>query len=147
MDALPDGYLTRHFTLAEMVYSDTANACGIDNSCPSPEIEANLTRVCRVLEVIRAICGKNPVMVNSGYRCPPLNAEVGGVSDSAHLYGLAADIVIPAYGDPTTICEAIEPYLMALSIDQLIDESGGGARWVHVGLCDGTPRCEYFAVE
>ena len=30
--------------------------------------------------------------VNSGYRCPEHNKEVGGKEDSAHLKGLAADV-------------------------------------------------------
>lgn len=33
--------------------------------------------------------------VNSGYRCPKHNKEVGGKPDSAHLKGLAVDISIP----------------------------------------------------
>lgn len=33
-----------------------------------------------------------PVLVNSGYRCPKHNAEVGGVPNSQHLVGQAADI-------------------------------------------------------
>jgi len=145
MSELPEGYLTEHFTLAEMCHSDTANACGIDNT-PPPEIEANLKRLCDVLEEIRVLCGSYPVIVNSGYRCEALNEEVGGVADSAHRYGLAADIVIPDYGTPTDICIAVTPHLADLEIDQLIDETGGGAHWVHVGLCEGEPRNECFAL-
>ena len=33
-----------------------------------------------------------PVLVNSGYRCPKHNAEVGGVANSQHMKGEAADI-------------------------------------------------------
>ena len=33
-----------------------------------------------------------PFVINSGYRCPKHNAEVGGKSDSAHKEGLAVDI-------------------------------------------------------
>lgn len=33
-----------------------------------------------------------PFRINSGYRTPEHNAEVGGVSDSAHTRGYAADI-------------------------------------------------------
>jgi len=136
--------LTEHFSLEEMVHSDTANACGIDNT-PSPEIVDNLTRLCGVLEEVRSICGNHPVTVTSGYRCEALNEEVGGVADSAHRYGLGADIVIPECGTPTDVCNEVRPYLEALQIDQLIDESNGrGDRWVHVGLCEGEPRCECF---
>ena len=35
-----------------------------------------------------------PFKITSGYRCPQWNKEVGGVLDSAHLKGLAADIAV-----------------------------------------------------
>jgi hypothetical protein len=144
---LPPGYLTEHFTLAEMIYSDTAKAMGLENY-PNDKQTENLQRLCDVLELIRSLCGNNPVTVSSGYRCPEVNAAVGGVPDSAHIHGLAADITIPEFGSPTQICQAVEPYLAEWKIDQLIDETGGGARWVHVGLCDphDEPRCEFFRI-
>ncbi len=33
-----------------------------------------------------------PIHVNCGYRCPSHNADVGGVSNSQHVLGTAADI-------------------------------------------------------
>ena len=33
-----------------------------------------------------------PIHINSGYRCPKHNAEVGGVKNSTHVRGLAADL-------------------------------------------------------
>jgi len=36
-----------------------------------------------------------PLKITSGYRCKKHNREVGGVPDSAHLKGLAADIYVP----------------------------------------------------
>jgi hypothetical protein len=144
---LPPGYLTENFTLAEMIYSDTAKAMGLENY-PNDKQTENLQRLCDVLELIRSLCGGNPVTVSSGYRCPELNAAVGGVSDSAHVHGLAADITIPEFGTPTQICEAVRPWLEEWKIDQLIDESGGSARWVHVGLCEPPEdaRCECFKI-
>jgi zinc D-Ala-D-Ala carboxypeptidase len=137
--------LTEHFTLEELTHSDTANSCGIDNTCPTSDIEANLLRVATVLEEIRTLCGNHPVIVSSGYRCDALNDEVGGAENSAHRYGLGADITIPEFGTPTDICNEIMPYLDELQIDQLIDETDSqGHRWVHVGLCEGEPRCECF---
>ena len=43
------------------------------------------------LEVAREIAGI-PFTIDSGFRCSKHNLDVGGESDSAHLYGLAADI-------------------------------------------------------
>ena len=43
------------------------------------------------LNAIRSKYGK-PIVVNSGYRSPEHNAAVGGVKNSFHTLGLAADI-------------------------------------------------------
>ena len=43
------------------------------------------------LETFRRAWG-GPVIVNSGYRCKPHNAEVGGSANSRHMIGCAADI-------------------------------------------------------
>lgn len=43
-----------------------------------------------VLEALRAILGR-PIRINSGYRCPKHNLEVGGALRSTHLGGMAAD--------------------------------------------------------
>ena len=44
-----------------------------------------------VLDPLRERYGK-PIVVNSGYRCAKHNREVGGVTQSQHLVGEAADI-------------------------------------------------------
>ena len=52
----------------------------------------NLERlVSRVLDPLREAWG-SPIIVTSGYRCPELNARVGGVKTSYHPRGMAADI-------------------------------------------------------
>jgi uncharacterized protein YcbK (DUF882 family) len=33
-----------------------------------------------------------PLVIVSGYRCPPHNRTVGGAPDSQHMYGAAADL-------------------------------------------------------
>jgi len=43
------------------------------------------------LEVLRRILGK-PIIINSAYRCPKHNKAVGGVDNSQHVSGMAADI-------------------------------------------------------
>lgn len=47
--------------------------------------------VAEVLDPAREAYGK-PITVNSGYRCPKHNREVGGVPASQHLRGEAADV-------------------------------------------------------
>lgn len=50
-------------------------------------------RLVMVLQTIRDHFGA-AVTINSGYRTPQYNAKVGGVTDSQHCYGTAADITV-----------------------------------------------------
>lgn len=52
------------------------------------------SRLVSILESLRSYYGK-PITITSGLRCTRHNALVGGVSNSAHKYGKAADIFIP----------------------------------------------------
>ena len=59
---------------------------------PSLEVVQNLQRLCvLVLQPLRDTLGA-PMYINSGYRSKRLNAKVGGVANSRHLLGKAADI-------------------------------------------------------
>ena len=46
------------------------------------------------LDALREAIGK-PIHVDCMYRCPSHNAEVGGVPNSQHLLGNAADVLVP----------------------------------------------------
>ncbi len=45
----------------------------------------------RTFETLRERYGE-PIQITSGYRCPKYNKEVGGVTYSAHVFGMALDI-------------------------------------------------------
>lgn len=63
-------------------------------ACPCcGRVELDATFVLK-LDLAREIAGV-PFVITSGYRCPAHNAEVGGVKQSAHMAGLAADIACP----------------------------------------------------
>lgn len=81
----------KYFSLSEFSHSDTAVSLGIDNTIPWEYIPKIQHLVHCVLDPIREHWGL-PIRVTSGYRCPELNAEVGGVEDSYHMEGCAADI-------------------------------------------------------
>jgi uncharacterized protein YcbK (DUF882 family) len=46
------------------------------------------------LQKMRDIIAR-PIKINSGFRCKKHNYESGGRTNSAHIYGLAADIAFP----------------------------------------------------
>ena len=81
----------KHFTISELLHSDTALKHKLWNGAPK-EAEENLRAlVDEVLDPLREAYGK-PIRVNSGYRCPRLNNLVGGSPNSQHMRGEAADI-------------------------------------------------------
>lgn len=125
----------KHFTIDELCRSDTARSRGIGNT-PAEEVRVNLTAlVDNVLDPLREWYGK-PIYVNSGYRCPALNKAVGGVANSQHLTGQAADIDVNDRAENRKLMKHIEDNL---DFDQLIWENGGA--WVHVSYrADGKNR-------
>lgn len=118
--------LTEHFTLDEFTRSSTASRLKIDNSVPD-ELIPNVQLTATKLELVRAALGK-PIIITSGYRCPALNARVGGVSTSAHTKGLAVDFRC-AYGTPRQICQRLID--AGVQFDKMIQEHD---QWVHIGF-------------
>lgn len=53
-----------------------------------------IARLAYYLEEVRSQFGNPSITINSGYRPPVINQAVGGASNSQHLYGAAADIVV-----------------------------------------------------
>ena len=122
--------LTENFTINELTYSVTAEANNIDNR-PSVEVIANLKALCEnVLQPVRNHFGC-PIIITSGYRCPELNKKIGGKPNSQHLKGQAADFVVPQ----RDLKEVFNYIKTALSFDQLLLESGGKDKWIHVSFC------------
>ena len=129
--------LSKNFTLEEMV----ATSHGKLQDMPTGEVILNLTFLCaRVLQPLRDAIGR-PVYINSGYRSKRLNARVGGVPNSRHLQGKAADI----HCDNLDYAKVIFDILRQNKwVDKAIIErrrptpnpsrKGGGSCWVHVQM-------------
>lgn len=56
----------------------------------------------RALEKLRKTAGK-PIIISSGVRCATHNSNVGGVYNSHHLYGNAADFSVGGLSSSTVI--------------------------------------------
>ena len=131
--------ISKNFTLEEFTTSDTAKAKGISN-IPNTQQVANLCAlVHHVLQPLRDAMG-HEVKIGSGYRCPKLNAAVGGVSNSQHLNGEAADLCID--GDKLKGKRWFDWIKAHVVFDQLIMEHNAkGSYWVHVSYrADGKNR-------
>lgn len=121
--------MKEYFTLKEFLKSNTAKAHNIDNT-PTFEIVANLQRLCKfILTPTRYRYGK-PIIVTSGYRCPELNTLVGGVKNSQHKQGCAADLIC---SDMNTLFNLLRTNEY---VDQLLYESNGKTKWIHVSIAN-----------
>lgn len=122
--------LTKHFCLSEFTRSATAIRYGINNQ-PSEQ---------QVLEPLRRRFGV--IRITSGYRSPELNVRVGGVPNSQHTLGEAADI--HTGGKETS--EKMYQYIRThLPYDQLILERRPGVYWLHVSFRSDRPGNRYQA--
>lgn len=122
--------ISRSFTLEEFTKSDTAKAKGIVNAIGQAEVVNLCALVHQVLQPLRDAMG-HQVKIGSGYRCPRLNAAVGGVKNSQHMTGEAADLCID--GDMTKGRKWFTWIQSHCNFDQLIwEHNAKGTYWVHV---------------
>ena len=78
--AINDIKIDKYFTLSEF-------------QCPCckcvmlhPDLLKNLIKLRSLI--------REPIYINSGYRCKEYNSQVGGVKHSYHMFGMAADISV-----------------------------------------------------
>lgn len=125
--------ITMHFTIEELCASQTAKAKGISNT-PNMQQMINLVYLTAyVLEPLRVAMGE-PIKIGSGFRCQQLNKAVGGVANSQHLKGQAADLCID--NDIKKGKKWFAYIRDHLPFDQLIWEKNPktGNYWVHVSF-------------
>lgn len=130
----------KYFTMSELTDSSVARLLHIINR-PDAEAAKNLEAlVHHILDPARELLGA-PIRVSSGYRVPELNRAVGGVRDSQHITGEAADV---SAGSPV-LNRKLYDILLTLPFDQLIWEHGTdeAPAWLHVSYrSDGSNRKE-----
>ena len=125
----------KHFKMEEMVpcFRENGARCRgcrlVQPAMQLPDgVEGNLQAlVGEVLEPVRERLGR-PITVNSGYRCQVHNTHVGGVVNSQHMRGEAADLCCE---DNERLAKIIEENGR---FDQLIryKRPNGSIRFVHV---------------
>ena len=139
--------LSEHFTLGEFTKSNSHPEV---YNIPSHEAIANLTNLCKWLEVLRKRASPDPtaspappqkrgapIIINSGYRSPQLNRKIGGVPNSNHLTGCAVDIRVE------NMEQLIRYAAILLDISNethqdfdelLIEKNRYGAIWLHFAV-------------
>ena len=127
-----DEHLTEHFTLGEMLYSETAVRMRVLNPVDDAAIIDNLLALCQqVLEPLRrSVC--QPIRISSGYRSAFINYVVGGAEKSQHRLGEAADLSCPMGEQQARFY--YDFIRLHLPFDQLLLEhrKKTGSWWVHV---------------
>lgn len=145
--------ISEHFTLEELIYSDTAKLKGINNT--PDEIHKKVLKHTAeyMLEPLRKLLNEHyktynnkkidhiGIKITSGYRCSKLNTSIGSKDTSQHIKGEACDMEAIIYfidGTKTKLpytelYNFIKQSVKAnkISIDQLIQEKSGNAVWVH----------------
>ena len=116
---LNDTRLSSHFRLGEF-----CNLSKYPDNKPTMQHVVNMTYGClMLLEPARQMVG--PIIINSGYRNPRVNALVGGVRNSQHLQGQAADI---RPQDPSQFQHLVDFLKTHNLTDQLLTGNG----WLHI---------------
>ena len=92
-------YISPHFRAAEFVCH-----CGASD-CAAQDIEMSRYLI-GALEHLRGRLGDMPITITSGVRCAAHNSAVGGVANSYHLTGHAADVVVSG-ATPAEVAQAV----------------------------------------
>lgn len=122
---------SRYFRLEEFLTSSTARQKSIEN-IPSWEVVEHLNELALFLDGLREAWGSG-IRITSGYRNETLNKAVGGVENSVHEIGYAADMV-PANGKFKEFAAFVTEWAKDKVYDQLIVERSKRSSWIHLGL-------------
>ena len=133
MKNIQDIQLTPHFRLGEFLHLEK-----YPDNLPTVQDIFNITYGCEhLLEPARLHVG--PILVNSGFRNKRVNRIVGGVSNSQHLKGQAADIRPQDRGQFLLLVNFLKanPHT-----DQLLTADG----WLHVSWSPFAPPRRYIRI-
>ena len=113
-----DARLSKNFHLRE--YECKCGKC--------PETLVDMDHI-EKLQALREQLGSS-IRINSAYRCPDHNKNIGGASKSQHMEGTATDIVVSGM-NPDEVADACEKFdgLGRYDIFTHIDSRGSKARW------------------
>ena len=133
-NTINDIQLSQHFTLSEF--------CNLDkypDNIPTIQLTANMIYGCRqLLEPAREAIGC-PIIINSGFRNADVNRRVGGVANSQHLIGQAADI---RPKDPQQFQRLVSFLKACEYTDQLLTGPG----WLHISWSPFRPPRHFVRI-
>ena len=126
--------LSPHFMLTEFLKLEK-----YPDNIPTVQQISNLIYGCRnLLEPARQAIGC-PIIINSGFRNPRVNALVGGVKNSQHLVGQAADIRPKG---PRQFQRLVNFLRACEHTDQLLTGNG----WLHISWSPFSPPRHFVRI-
>ena len=131
--------LSEHFELGELTKTSHKTA---DGNIPRRVVIENLKRVCQWLEELRSRYnqrygdGKEPIIINSGYRSLAVNKKAGGAVTSNHLTGCAVDIKCFGKEQALRYAMILMDYAdeTGMEFDELLLEKSGTTCWLHFAV-------------
>ena len=126
--------LSNHFTLEEFI-----NSKKYPDNKPTLQVVANLTYGCLMLLEPAREAISCPIIINSGFRNQCVNTLVGGVRNSQHLLGQAADI---RPRDPAQFQRLVAFFKAHAQTDQLLTGPG----WLHISWSPFRPPRHYVRI-
>lgn len=134
----------KYFTMQELTRTST----GLRNVPGRQERESLILLVEKVLDPLREAYGE-PIKVTSGFRAPAVNRKVGGVINSHHVRGQAADITSMS-DDPKENRRILElAKKIGIKYTQLINEypdRQGNPNWVHISYDPENLKCQNLTI-
>lgn len=117
--------MSKNFTLGELC----ATSYPALQKSPTQQQLANLAYLCAaVLQPLRDALG-SAVILSSGFRSVALNNHVGGVKNSYHITGFAADIRIFSDAHARQMFRLLQKIP---AVDSCLFERKGSTKWLHV---------------
>lgn len=120
-----------NFEPTDFFVSEIADKNNIIN-LPSTKKEAdlvisNLMVVADKIQEVRNIL-KQPIIINSAYRCQIINRLLGSKDTSQHLKGEAIDFICPDFGNPASVF--LKLFQKKINVDQCLLENS----WIHLSI-------------
>lgn len=141
---------TKNFSYDELIASSTAKRLGLDNTPNEKEKEKLRELAEYILQPIRD-AWKSPIIVNSAFRSEAVNKAVGGVKNSQHRLGEAADIRPIKMNEGGKLYRMIQNMVNRglITVGQCIWEYGNSKnpQWVHVSLPTPKHKNEFFKIK
>jgi len=124
--------VSTYFTVGEVTQYDTRRIP------TSSSIQSEILAIATELDKVRSAWGGS-ILVNSWYRPPDVNAEVGGAPNSQHIYGRAVDIR-PGNGQLTTLQSWLDNGIWA---NRALGYGASCCGFVHIDTRAGRIRWDY----